>query len=347
MNPLLLVLLGLALLTFGAESLIRAASALATRLGVSRALIGLTVVAFGTSFPELSVSALAAARGQADLTLGNIVGSNLFNILFILGASALLHPLSVSLEMLKRDIPLMIFISALTWGFASDGWIGKAEAALLLLGMGLYLRRLVSFEESDTSRSEPSGNSESTGWLSLQALFSLLVLVLGTDVFLKGAVQIARNLGISELGIGLTVLAAGTSLPEAATSFAAARRGEVDLAVGNLIGSNLFNLMTVLSTSTLISIQPEGLRASPELVAFDLPAMFFASLACLPICSSHGQVDRREGCLLVASYGVYLWVLFQTQLDAQPVPSPLWHLGALVLTLALATLSGAVRSLPK
>ncbi len=255
MNLLSLVA-GLLLLIVGAELLVRGASRLAAAAGVSPLVIGLTVVAFGTSTPEMAVSVVSAANGQAGLSLGNVLGSNLFNVLFILGLSALIAPLAVSSQLVRFDVPFMIAVSFLMLALGWDGRFGRLDGLLLITGVVLYT--LILFRKSGgepTPAAATARPSRKLMWFAnpILVLGGLGLLVLGSRWLVDGSVGIARSLGVSDLIVGLTVVAAGTSLPEAATSIVAAFRGQRDIAVGNVVGSNIFNILAVLGLSSLVN----------------------------------------------------------------------------------------------
>lgn len=326
---LLMLVGGLALLVAGAEMLVRGASRLASAVGISPLVIGLTVVAFGTSSPELAISLQSAAQGQADIAVGNVVGSNIFNILIILGLSAIITPLIVAQQLVRLDAPLLIGVSLLTWWMASDGLIARWEGGLLFAGLVVYLIFLVwqSRRESQAVQDEYAqeyANGRSRTWqatainLSLVAL-GLVLLVLGARWLVDGAVSLARAFGLSELIIGLTIIAAGTSLPEVATSVMAALRGERDIAVGNAVGSSIFNIMAVLALTGLFA--PGGVPVAPAAVNFDIPVMTAVAVAALPIFFTGYQIARWEGFVFLAYYVAYTayLILAATQHDALPV----------------------------
>jgi cation:H+ antiporter len=329
---------GLGLLILGAEWLVRGASRLAGALGISPLVIGLTVVAFGTSAPEVAVSVKAAWAGQPDLALGNVVGSTVFNVLFILGASALVTPLLVSSQLIRLDVPIMIGLSVLVLVLAADGSIGRLDGALLFAGVIVYTAFQVrqSRKESAAIRDEyaqeyaPKRPSTPANLMLVAA--GLALLVLGSRWLVSGAVAFAQALGVSELVIGLTIVAAGTSLPEVATSILAAFRGERDIAVGNVVGSNIFNLLAVLGLSALVA--PDGLPAPPSLLRFDLPVMIAVALACLPIFASEATINRWEGALFLSYYAAYTayLLLAAQQHDALPVFSTVMEIFVLPLT---------------
>ncbi|MBK9387550.1 MAG: calcium/sodium antiporter [Planctomycetes bacterium] len=312
-----LLVAGLALLTFGGEWLVRGASRLAATAGLSPLVIGLTIVAFGTSAPEMATSVSAALAGNGDIALGNVVGSNSFNVLFILGASALITPLVVQQQLIKIDVPLMVAVSGLAWWMARDGSIDRIEGLLLAGGLLVYVVLCIA-----TAKKEPAAvqaeyaqefGTEKQKRVPLWKDFVFIVaglglLVLGSRWFVDGAVVMAKALGASELVIGLTIVAAGTSLPEVATSLIAAYRGERDIAVGNVVGSNLFNLLGVLGISGAVA--PSGVPVAAAALSFDIPVMFAAAALCLPIFLTGSRISRSEGFVLLAGYAAYLgWLI--------------------------------------
>lgn len=311
MLTLLLFLVGLTALVVGAEWLVRGASRLAAAVGVSPLVIGLTVVAFGTSSPELAVSVQAAWAGQADLAVGNVVGSNLFNVLFILGISAVITPLAVAYQLLRLDVPVMIAVSVLTLVLGWDGAISRLEGGLFVAGLLIYIGWLIrsSRKEVAAERAAAPGETQpivSAGRVIMDLVLILVglgLLVLGSRWLVQGAVAIATALGVSQLVIGLTVIAAGTSLPEVAASIAAAVRGERDIAVGNVVGSNIFNILAVLGLSSLVT--SGGVQVTAAALQFDIPVMIAAAIACLPVFYTGGSISRWEGVLFLAYYGIY------------------------------------------
>ena len=298
---------GLGLVTLGAELLVRGAARGAARLGVSQLVVGLTVVAFGTSAPEVALSLFAIHEGRGDLALGNVVGSNIFNVLFILGAAALITPLVVARQLVRVDVPILIGASALALLMAMDGKIGRLEGAVLLAAMAGYILYTVR-----AARREPPVDSGETGAglpgsLARDALLfvaGLGLLVIGARLLVSGAAGVARAAGLSELVVGLTIVAAGTSVPEVATSIVAALRGQRDIAVGNAIGSSIFNLLFVLGVAALLS--GGGVPVADGALYFDLPVMLATAAACLPIFFTGHRIDRREGALLFGHYAAYL-----------------------------------------
>jgi cation:H+ antiporter len=307
-----LFVLGLVSLVAGAECLVRGASRLAAALGVSPLVIGLTVVAFGTSTPELAVSVQAAWSAEGDLSLGNVIGSNVFNVLFILGISAVITPLAVAHQLLRLDVPVMIAVSVLTLLLGLDGAIGRLDGALFVTGMLVYTGWLIRTSRRETAAEAAVSSSAATRKAGstrrllvdiVSILFGLALLVLGSRWLVQGAVAAATALGVSQLVIGLTVVAAGTSLPEVAASIAAAVRGERDIAVGNVVGSNIFNILLVLGLSSLVTA--DGVRVSPAALGFDIPVMIATAVACLPVFYTGGTISRWEGGLFLAYYVIY------------------------------------------
>jgi cation:H+ antiporter len=317
---LLLFLIGLGLLIGGAEMLVRGSSRLAITVGITPLVVGLTVVAFGTSTPELAVSVRSTFAGQSSLAIGNVVGSNILNVLLILGLSALILPLTVAQQLIRWDVPLMIAASALLYLFSQDGSVSRGESSVLVTGAMLYIAFCVwqSKRESKRVREEYADafevrprEKQSARYLLQQCVliaFGLGLLVLGAHWLVEGAVHFARRLGVSELIIGLTVIAVGTSLPEIAATLMASVRGERDIAVGNVIGSNLFNILVVLGLTGLVA--PQGIPVPPSALAFDLPVMIAVAVTCLPIFFLGGRISRMEGGLFFGYYVAYTLYIF-------------------------------------
>lgn len=345
MNVEVLFLLGgLAGVLVGAECLVRGSSGLALALGISPLVVGLTVVAWGTGSPELVVSVMAAEQSRTDIAVGNVLGSNIFNVLFILGLSAALAPLRVDQQLARLDVPLLIAVSFLVWLFAIDGFLGRAEGVVLT---GLFLAysgwtvAMAKRQAAENSETRMPGKSRSRVRNGVLAVAGLVLLVVGSRWFVSGAAAVARWLGVSEFIIGLTIVAAGTSLPELATSVVASVRGERDIAVGNVVGSNLFNLLAVLGLAIVMS--ESGLRVSAPALYFDIPVMTAAAFGCLPIFVTGHLIARWEGLLLVG-YGLAYWLylfLAATHHDALAMFNLTMVLFAFPLTLVgLATSLG-------
>ncbi|HQO29960.1 MAG TPA: calcium/sodium antiporter [Accumulibacter sp.] len=341
---ILFFILGMATLVSGAELLVRGASRLAMSVGLSPLVIGLTVVAYGTSTPELAVSADAALGGRADLALGNVVGSNIANVLLILGLSAIILPLTVHSQLIRQEVPIMIGISLFLLWLALDGNVSRVDAALLLVLLFIYTTLVI--QQSRRSLSAGIANQTDAGPADRPArhwsvyvsmvVVGLGLLVLGAHWLVESAVAFARHLGVSELVIGLTIVAVGTSLPEIATSLLAAIRGERDIAVGNVVGSNIFNIVGVLGISGLLS--PAGLIVNPAALNFDLPVMIAVAFACLPIFFTGFRIARWEGALFLGAYVAYVaYLVFAAQAhDALDTFGPVTI--AVVLPLIVLTL---------
>lgn len=302
-----LVLAGLALLVGGGELLVRGAAGLARTLGLSPLVIGLTVVAFATSAPELAVTVGATISGEPDLAVGNVVGSNIVNVLLILGLSAMLVPLAVSSRVVRIDVPVMLALSVAALLLALDGRISALDGMVLLGVVIVYTAGSVVGARRETAAGRATGEPSarpSRAWMDVVlALGGVVLLVLGAQSLVTGATDIALSLQVSTAVIGLTVVAIGTSLPELATSVIAARRGQRDIAIGNIVGSNIFNIGAVLGLSATIS--PGGVPVADSIVAVDLPLMVAAALALLPVAFTGFEMSRAEGTLLVALYAAY------------------------------------------
>jgi cation:H+ antiporter len=342
-GTLLLFILGGVLLIAGAELLVRGASRLAVAAGITPLVVGLTVVAFGTSAPELAVTLGASFTGEADVALGNVVGSNIANVLLILGLSAAIAPLVVAQQLVRLDVPLMIGASVLTLGLALDGRIGRADGFLLFGILLVYLVFMIRKSRRETAAvraeyDEAFGEGEKrpgpVSWPvnGVLVLAGLGMLVLGARWLVHGAVAAATALGVSELVIGLTVVAVGTSLPEVATSVLASLRGERDIAVGNVVGSNLFNLLAVLGLGSIFA--PAGVPVAPAAIAFDLPVMIAVAIACLPVFFVGYSIARWQGWLFLGYYAAYtlFLILDAAQHDALPLFSAVMEWFVLPLT---------------
>jgi len=339
---LLQLLCGLALLVAGAELLVRCAVRMAANLKVRPLLIGLTLVAVGSSAPQLTVSLQAALNDTADIAVGSVIGSNIFNILVTLGLSALIIPLRVSRQLVRLDIPLMILASGLVFALALNKQLDRLDGVVLLGGLLVYLALLLR-QSRHSGHHHPRHDLPRTSWLHnlVLMLAALLLLGLAGHLLLGAAVTLATELGLSERIIGLTIIAVSTSLPQLATSLIAAFRGQREIAVGNVIGSNVFNLLGVLGLTALVA--PAPLSVSPNALAFDLPVMLGVAALCLPVFYTGYRVTRGEGLLflgLYLAYGLHV-VSFTT---GMPLAGKLEHLmlffvlPALLLFLLLSTL---------
>jgi cation:H+ antiporter len=294
-------------LSWGANLFVQSASHLARRFGISPVIIGLTVVAFGTSAPELAVSILAVTQGNSDIAMGNVVGSNIFNVAFILGLCALIKPLFVSSQLIRIDIPIMVVSSLFLFLFSQDNLISRIEGAFLTAGIILYIllqvRLAVKGKDADNEYEKEFSSKGNLGKDSLILIFGLGALVLGANYFVDGAVLGARLLGWSEAVIGLTIIAAGTSLPEVATSVAATLKGERDIAIGNVVGSNIFNILSVIGITSVVSAT--GLPVSDHIAKIDTALMFSIALFCMPFCIWRKQLGRIIGGILFATWIAY------------------------------------------
>ncbi len=305
---------GLAVLVIGAEVMVRGASRLAFILGISPLVIGLTIVAFGTSSPEVAVSVQSALAGQADISIGNVIGSNIFNVLFILGIASMIRQITIAGQLIRLDTPIMVGVSLLTYLLAAmDGSLSRLDGAILfgLLIAYIIFSLVKSKEEGKDVQDEygkeyavkepKSGKSITKNLLLVGA--GLAMLVLGSNWLVEAAVTFATMLGVSELVIGLTIIAAGTSLPEVATSIVAAIKGEGDISAGNVIGSNIFNLLGVLGLAALVA--PESLAVSRQVLTFDLPVAVFAALVTIPVFFVDNNLSRFEGFLFFTYFVAY------------------------------------------
>ncbi len=314
LNVLLLVL-GVVLLTVGGEALIRGSLAAARRIGVSPLLSGLVIVGFGTSAPELVVSVNAAISERPDIAIGNVVGSNIGNILLILGICALITPLAVNPLALRRDAVTVVAASILFVVLVGGIALGRADAAVLLMALVAYLvwaywserfHAAPSAELHKAEAEEISAVPRSMLWIVVAVVLGLLLLIGGSQVLLMGAVRIAEHFGVSEAVIGLTLVAVGTSLPELSISVIAAIRRHADVAVGNILGSNIFNLLGILGVSALL--QP--LPVSARILQFDQWIMLGTSLLLLLFLYTGHRLSRLEGGILLAGYGFYVGLSF-------------------------------------
>lgn len=323
LQQVLMFVVGLAALVIGADLLVRGASRLAVSFGVSPLVVGLTVVAFGTSAPEMAVSVDSALNGSADLALGNVIGSNIANVLLILGISALITPLLVHEQIIRQEIPILIGVSVLLVVMAFDGQLDLLESIVLFALVLAYTVFLVVQSRRASSAAQDEFESEipTSNWdrhwgvqLALVAV-GLVLLVVGADWLVDAAVHFARVFGVSDLVIGLTIVAVGTSMPEIATSVVAALRGQRDIAVGNVVGSNIFNILAVLGAAGIAS--GAGLAVSDAARNFDLWVMLAVAFACLPIMMSGREIARWEGMVFLAYYAAYTaWLVLQSQAHA-------------------------------
>lgn len=353
------IVAGLALLVLGGELLVRGASALARRVGISSLVVGLTVVSAATSAPELAVTVGAVLRDEPGLAVGNVVGSNIVNVLLILGLSALVVPLAVKQRLVRFDLPWMVVLSIGLLLVSLDGRIGAVDGVVLLAAVVLHtvLTVVIGRRGAPVPAAAPSGDRGAGGGTGgaedvrteeepppasvprsvLLVVLGIALLVAGATLLVEGAVSIATSLGVSSLVVGLTVVAVGTSLPELATSVIAVRRGERDLAVGNVVGSNIFNIGVVLGLPALIS--PGGIPVSGAAVALDIPVMLAAAVALLPIAFTGFAVARWEGALFVALYVAYTGYVVLAATEHDALEGFTWTMAWFVLPLVALTLA--------
>lgn len=318
-TDVLQLLAGFAVLVAGGEVLVRGASGVARRIGLSPLVVGLTVVSFATSAPELAVTLDAAASGSPGLAVGNVVGSNIANVLLVLGISALVTPMLVRSRVVRLDVPVMIAMSVAFFLLALDGTVSTLDGALLLGALVAYVvRSIVASRRTPHPRAALAGDEAEASpgplWRNLLLVAAGVgLLVLGAGWLVGSATTLAISLGISDLVIGLTVVAIGTSLPELATSIIAAVQGQRDLAVGNVVGSNIFNIGSVLGLTAVIT--PGGVPVAESAIVFDLPFMVAVSVALLPVVFTGLAVARWEGAVFVAYYVAYTAYLFLDATD--------------------------------
>lgn len=311
-SVLLSFALGLVLLVGGAELLVRSASRLAVMIGISPLVVGLTVVAFGTSAPELAITLQSTFNGEADIALGNVIGSNIANVLLVLGLAALIRPLTVAPQIIRLDVPIMIGVSALLLLLSLDQRISRTDGAILVSGVLLY-NVFTVWQSRRASRSVQAEFAEAypparrSWWAAARRigllLFGLLLLTVGANLLVDSAVRLATVLGVSELIVGLTVIAVGTSLPEIAASVVASLRGERDIAIGNVVGSCIFNILLVLGLTSLFA--PSAINVPPAAIYIDMPVMLATAVACLPIAFHRRAILRWEGALFLGYYAAY------------------------------------------
>ena len=344
---------GLAALVAGADVLVRGASRLALSFGISPLVVGLTIVAFGTSAPEVAVSAGAVLSGQTDLAIGNVVGSNIFNVLFILGLSALIAPLVVHIQLIRQEVPTPTGASLLLL-LSLDGRLGLLDGgpffALLLAYTGFLIvqsrRETRAAQDAHAAPNDyeaelqpaAQGAWDSRLWVQLLPIVGGLgLLVVGSDWLVTASVVFAKALGVSDVVIGLTIVAAGTSMPEVATSLAAAFKGERDIAVGNAVGSSTFNILGCLGLSGLLA-GSAGLTVPSSVLAFDIWVMLAVALASLPIFLSGREIARWEGGVFLAYYAAYVTYLIMSAQEHAALPAYSAVMMGFVIPLTVITL---------
>ncbi len=341
-----MLFLGLAFLVAGAELLVRGASRLGLAIGISPLVVGLTIVAFGTSSPEMAVSVKAALANHPDIVIGTNVGSTIFNILFILGICAIVSPLKISQQLIWYEVPIMIAASLLLFALSFDGKINRLNALILVMGIVSYtiFAIIKGRREAETianeyqeAFSEKSNGNAVFIWKQIGLIvLGLILCVLGAGWLVDSAVILARSWGVSELVIGMTIVAAGTSLPEVATSVVATIRGQRDIAVGNVVGSNIFNILGIVGVAGLLA--PDGITVAPSVLRFDLPVAIAACVACLPIFFTGHKISRWEGFLFLGYYVAYTSYLIMAAKDHDSLPMVSMIMIWFVIPLTLITL---------
>ncbi len=333
---------GLALLVVGANLLVKGSSGIARRFGISSLVIGLTVVAYGTSSPEMAVSVAGAAGDNPGVALGNVLGSTVANVLLILGISALFGPMLVQRRLIRIEVPIMVGLVVVTYFLAWNEVIGRVEGVLLFLLAIAYTvftirtsRKDPEEQEAVAGREESPKRQHGIGLNIVFALIGLGTLVGGSQLMVNSAVDIASALGLSDVIIGLTVVAVGTSLPEIATSIAAAIKGDRDLAVGNVVGSNIFNMTAVLGLSGMAA--SNGLPVPESMLSFDFPVMLAVCIACLPIFFTGHVIMRWEGVVFLAYYAAYVAYLVLSSTDRDRAEQFNFALIAFVIPLTVIT----------
>jgi cation:H+ antiporter len=354
---ILLFLAGLVALVVGAELLVRGASKLALSFGISPLVVGLTIVAFGTSAPEVAVSVGAVLDGKMDIAVGNVVGSNIFNVLFILGVSALIVPLVVNIQLIRQEVPIMIGASLLLLALGMDGKLSMLDGGILFGLLIAYTAFLVIQSRRETQAAKDEYAEEvkpaiAGAWDSkMPAQLALIVaglaaLVLGSEWLVTASIAFAKSMGVSDLVIGLTIVAAGTSMPEVATSITAAIKGERDIAVGNVVGSNTFNILGCLGISSLVS-GDMGLSMASSLMAFDIWVMLAVALACLPVFMTGREIARWEGAVFLLYYAAYVLYLILAAQQHSLLPQFSVAMMSFVVPITVVTLVVSLIKKPK
>ena len=350
-----LIVVGLALLVGGAQGLVRGASKLALVLGISPLVVGLTIVAFGTSAPELAVAIQSSLSGKSAIVLGNVVGSNIYNVLFILGVCATITPLAVAPQLIRLDVPVMIACAAAVPLLSLDGTLGRGDGLILLAGLAAYTlftvlqSRKEKPEAAEGYASQLQGADRPDRRFWLHGLFiagGLALLGVGSDLLVKGAVAIAQAMKVSEAVIGMTVVTIGTTAPELSACLVAALRGERDIAVGNIVGSNIFNVLAVLGVGATVA--PGGIAVGERMLYFGMPVMGAVCFSCLPIFFAGRAIRRWEGMLFLFYFAAYLAYLVLEELRHSHLltlrNSLLWFVAPLTgITLAVSVIHELLR----
>lgn len=297
---IVLLIVGIIVVLWGADRLTDGSVGLAARMGISQIVIGLTIVAMGTSMPEFCVSMVSAIKGTPDLAVGNVVGSNIFNTMFIVGCAAIVAPIAITHDTVRRDIPFALVASALLFIMCVDGTIGRFDSLILLLLFVFFMVVTVKGAGKQTDSSSDTEHMKTAKAVGLIAI-GLVALILGSNVFVDNASAIARSLGVSDAVIGLTIVACGTSLPELATSVVAARKGNSGIAIGNVVGSNVFNILMILGITGLIT--PMTIHG---ITTLDLSMMVISMIALWCFSYTKYRIDRWEGAVIAIGYIVYI-----------------------------------------
>jgi len=344
--PILLLFIGFTALIAGAELLVRSASKIALLIGLSPLLIGLTIVTIGTSAPELAVAAAGALENQTDVSLGNVIGSNIFNVFFILGLLATISPIHITRKIIRIDVPIFIAASVLLLVLSLDGKIGVFDGIIFLLAVVAFIAfefyisksegNNMSVENKPAVADKPADKAKTVTIHAIVVAMSIGILAIGSHWVVSGATTIARQLGISEFIIGVTIIAFGTSLPELATSLVALRRGQRDIAVGNIIGSGIFNIIGILPVMALLS--GNGVLVPHEVLAFDIPVAITAAIVCLPIFFTGYRISRWEGVLLLGYYIAYTLFLYLEHIRHDALPTLNWIMVVFVAPITILTL---------
>jgi cation:H+ antiporter len=320
-NNIILVVGGLVLLVIGAQSLVRGASKLAVALGIPPLLVGLTIVSYGTSAPELAVSVQSALAGNTGIVLGNVVGANIYNVLFILGFCALISPLGVAPQLIRFDVPVMIGCAILLLVVARDGSLGRLDGVVFLVGIAVYTVYVVlqsRREQKQVAKDQAPQTKETVQpdrryWLHLlMIVVGIGLLGYGSDLLVEGAVAIAQALGVADVLIGMTVVTIGTTSPELSASLVASFKGAKDIAVGNIVGSNIFNILAVLGAGAVVA--PGGIGVDETMISFGIPVMTAVCIACLPVFFAGQAIRRWEGALFLVYFVIYLGFLILWEL---------------------------------
>jgi cation:H+ antiporter len=318
MTTFALLLLGLVALICGAELVVRGGTRLAIRLRIPPIVVGLTIVSIGTSAPELAIGIEAALRGNGSLAVGNIAGTNTVNLLLIFGLSALLRPITLDSQTLRFNLPVMIVAALALVAMAMDGALTRTDGAVMVGAGVLYTLALIVLTRHESPATKLGFEQEFAGrahvrplvdvaWSSMALLAGIVIIVIGSDLLVEQAVSLARAMNVSDALIGLTIIAIGTSLPELVTTIVGTLRNNRDIAIGNLLGSSIFNILFILGITCLVPDQAMPVEA--DLVRIDIPVMALATLTCIPVFLSGRRVSRIEGALFVSVYALYLLYL--------------------------------------